>query len=181
MGINYSQGHHHRSTVHLFILAVHLVLLDHLSAGQAAVVDDSIHVGPGGELPLPVCDGGKGSDNKEWALDASSIYLREQCDGLDGLPQTHLVCQDTVLPNKQTRNQLMSKYTENDTYNIDSRFDNGYLLYQLNNSQLTPSSWYSLRVLLFLYSRDSSSFFHELGDGLGWKRVKEIKQTTISI
>lgn len=86
MGVNYSQGHHHRSTVHLFILAVHLVLLDHLSAGQAAVVDDSIHVGPGGELPLPVCDGGKRSDNKEWALDASSVYLREQCDGLDGLP-----------------------------------------------------------------------------------------------
>lgn len=42
---------------------------------------------------------------------------------------------------------------------------NTYLLYQLKSSQLTPSSWYSLSVLPFLYSLDSSNFFHELADG----------------
>lgn len=91
----------HRSSIHLFILAVHLILLDHLPTGQAAVIDNGIHVGPGGELPLPVCDGGKGSNNKERALHTSGVYLREQCDGLDGLTQTHLIGQDTVLPKKK--------------------------------------------------------------------------------
>lgn len=43
-----------------------------------------------------------------------------------------------------------------------------YLLYQLKSSQLTPSSWYSLSVLPFLYSLDSSNFFHELADGRVW-------------
>lgn len=43
-----------------------------------------------------------------------------------------------------------------------------YLLYQLKSSQLTPSSWYSLSVLLFLYSLDSSNFFQELEDGRVW-------------
>lgn len=95
----------HRSSIHLFILAVHLILLDHLSTGQAAVIDNGIHVGPGGEFPLPVCDGGKWSDNKERALDTSSIYLREQRDGLNGLTQTHLICQDTVLPKKKQKNK----------------------------------------------------------------------------
>lgn len=169
----------HRSSIHLLILAVHLILLDHLPTGQAAVVDNGVHVGPGGELPLPVCDGGKGSDDKERALDTGSVYLREQCDGLDGLTQTHLICQDTVLPRKQKKKKhpLISEYYRKYIFihTIESRSAASYLLYQLNNSQLTPSSWYSLRVLAFLYSRDSSSFFHELGDGLVWKRAKEIK------
>lgn len=43
-----------------------------------------------------------------------------------------------------------------------------YLLYQLKSSQLTPSSWYSLSVLPFLYSLDSSNFFQELADGRVW-------------
>ena len=42
-----------------------------------------------------------------------------------------------------------------------------YLLYQLKSSQLTPSSWYSLRTFPLLYSLDSSSFFHEAAGGLG--------------
>lgn len=96
----------HRLAIYLFILAVHLILLDHLSTGQAAVINNGIHVGPGGEFPLPVCDGGKWSDNKERALDTSSVYLREQCDGLDGLTKTHLICQDTVLPIKTKTKKL---------------------------------------------------------------------------
>ncbi len=43
-----------------------------------------------------------------------------------------------------------------------------YLLYQLKSSQLTPSSWYSLSVFPFVYSLDSSNFFHELAGGRGW-------------
>lgn len=78
------------------------------------MIDNGIHVGPGGEFPLPVCDGGKGSNNKERALDTSSVYLREQRDGLDGLTQTHLICQDTVLPKKKkkikNKNPLISEY-----------------------------------------------------------------------
>lgn len=62
-------------SLHLVILAVHLVLLDHLSAGQAAVVHDGVHVGPCGELPLPVGDGGEGSDDQEGALDARGVHL----------------------------------------------------------------------------------------------------------
>ena len=87
--------------LYLFILEVHLILLDHLSTGQAAMIDYGIHVGPGGELPLPVGDGGEGSNNQERALDACSIHLGQQCDGLDGLPQTHLICQNTVLPERR--------------------------------------------------------------------------------
>lgn len=97
-----------RLSVHLLILAVHLILLDHLSTGQAAVVDNGIHVGPGGELPLPVCDGGKRSDNEERTLDTGSVDLREQGDGLDGLTQTHLICQDTVLPEKGRKKRRKS-------------------------------------------------------------------------
>lgn len=51
-------------------------------------------------------------------------------------------------------------------------FCNSYLLYQLKSSQLTPSSWYSLRVLPLLYSLDSSNFFHELADGRDWAKRK---------
>lgn len=93
----------HQLSINLVILAVHLILLDHLSTSQAAMIDNGIHVGPGGEFPLPVGDSGKRSDNKERALDTSSVYLREQCDGLDGLTQTHLICQDTVLPNNNNK------------------------------------------------------------------------------
>lgn len=65
------------------------------------MVDNGIHVGPCGELPLPVGDGGERSNDQERALNASSVNLRQQSDGLDGLPQTHLICQDTVLPERQ--------------------------------------------------------------------------------
>lgn len=49
-----------------------------------------------------------------------------------------------------------------------------HLLYQLKSSQLSPSNWYSLSWLPFLYSLDCSIFFHELGDG----RSLRIKQYT---
>lgn len=95
--------------LHLLILAVHLILLDHLSAGQAAMVNNGIHVGPRGELPLPIGDGGEGSNDQEGALDAGSVHFRQQCDGLDGLPQTHLICQDTVLPEIQETGSVNTK------------------------------------------------------------------------
>lgn len=65
------------------------------------MVDDGVHVGPCGELPLPVGDGGEGGNDQERALDASIIDLGQQRDRLDGLPQTHLICQDAVLPKRQ--------------------------------------------------------------------------------
>lgn len=64
------------------------------------MVDDGVHVGPCGKLPFPVGDGGERSDDQERTLDACSMDLRQQRDGLDGLPQTHLVRQDTVLPER---------------------------------------------------------------------------------
>ena len=62
------------------------------------MVHDGVHIGPGGELALPVGDGGERGDHQEGALDACAKHLRQQRDGLDGLPQTHLVSQDAVLP-----------------------------------------------------------------------------------
>lgn len=53
------------------------------------------------------------------------------------------------------------------TYFVKVTVCDKYLLYQLKSSQLTPSSWYSLSVLPFLYSLVSSSFFHELAAGRG--------------
>lgn len=60
------------------------------------MVDHHVELGPGPELPLPVGDGGERSDDQEWPLNALHVNLIEECDGLDGLSETHLVSQDTV-------------------------------------------------------------------------------------
>lgn len=60
------------------------------------MVDHHIELRPGPELSLPVRDGGERSDDQEWPLNALYVYLIEECNGLDGLPEPHLVCQDTV-------------------------------------------------------------------------------------
>lgn len=39
------------------------------------MVDDGVHVGPSGELSLPVGDGGERGNNQEGALDSSSVNL----------------------------------------------------------------------------------------------------------
>lgn len=82
--------------VYLCVSVVHLVGLDGLAAGLAAMVDHHVELGPGAELPLPVGDGGERSDDQERPLDALHVNLVEECDGLDGLSQTHLVSQNTV-------------------------------------------------------------------------------------
>lgn len=65
------------------------------------MVHNGVHVGPGGELPLPVGDGGERSDDQEGALYSGGVHFGQQRDGLDGLPQTHLICQDAVLPERR--------------------------------------------------------------------------------
>lgn len=84
--------------LHLCVSVVHLVGLDGLAAGLATVVDHHVELGPGPELPLPVGDGGERSDDQERPLDVLHVDLVEECDGLDGLPKTHLVRQNTVSP-----------------------------------------------------------------------------------
>lgn len=81
---------------YLCISVVHLVGLDGLPAGLAAVVDHHVELRPGPELPLPVGDGGERRDDQERPLDVFHVNLVEECDRLDGLPQPHLVSQDTV-------------------------------------------------------------------------------------
>lgn len=81
----------------------HLVLQNHLPADLGSVVHDDVHVRPRAELPLPVGDGGQGGDDEEGASDAHAEDLEEERDGLDGFPQTHLICQDAVFPER--RNQ----------------------------------------------------------------------------
>lgn len=60
------------------------------------MVDHCIELSPGPELPLPVGDGGEWGNDQEWPLNALHVNLVEECNGLDGLSQTHLISQDTV-------------------------------------------------------------------------------------
>lgn len=87
---------------YLRVSVKHLVLEDHLPADLGAVVHDDVHVGPRAELPLPVGDGGQRGDDEEGAADAHVENLVEEGDGLDGLPQPHLIRQDAVFPGKGT-------------------------------------------------------------------------------
>lgn len=61
--------------IYLCIPEIHLILLEHLPADHAPVVDDHIEVGPGMELALPVGNGGERSDNEERPLDAHTVDL----------------------------------------------------------------------------------------------------------
>lgn len=82
----------------LSVSEVHFVLLQHLAAECAAMIDDDVEVGPRPELALPVSDSGEGCDDQERPFDPSGEDLVQERDGLDGFPQTHLVSQDTVAP-----------------------------------------------------------------------------------
>lgn len=72
--------------VYLWVSVVHLIGLDGLAAGLAAVVDHHIELCPGPELSLPVWDGGERGDDQERPLNALHVNLIEECNGLDGLP-----------------------------------------------------------------------------------------------
>lgn len=59
-----------------------------------------------------------------------------------------------------------------------------HLLYQLKRSQFIPSSWYSRSWLLFLYSRDFSSFCQESEAGRsygGKQRAQDIENDVSGI
>lgn len=71
--------------VYLCVSVVHLIGLDGLAAGLAAMVDHRIEFCPSPELPLPVGDGGEWGDDQEWPLNALHVNLIEECNGLDGL------------------------------------------------------------------------------------------------
>ncbi len=60
------------------------------------MIHDNVHVCPRAKLPLPVGDGGQRGDDEEGATDPHVEDLVQKGDGLDGLSQTHLVCQDAV-------------------------------------------------------------------------------------
>ena len=60
------------------------------------MVNDDVEIGPSTKLALPVSDGGERSDDEEWPFNAHTADLLQECDGLDGLSQAHLVCQDAV-------------------------------------------------------------------------------------
>lgn len=72
-------------SVYLCVSEVHLVGLDGLAAGLAAVVDHRVELGPGPELSLPIGNGGERGDDQEWPLNALHVNLVEECNGLDGL------------------------------------------------------------------------------------------------
>lgn len=83
-------------SIYLSIPEVHLVLLEHLPTDDAPVVNDDVEVGPRVELAFPVGDGGEGCNDEERRLDANAMNLLQECDGLDGLSQAHLISQDAV-------------------------------------------------------------------------------------
>lgn len=73
------------------------------------MVHNGIEIGPGTKLPLPVGNGGKGGNNEEWSFDAHAINFFKECDGLDGLSQAHLVCQDAVSSRVRPQNNVKKK------------------------------------------------------------------------
>lgn len=86
----------HIYDIYLCIPKVHLILLKHLPADHASVIHNDIEVSPGMKLALPVCNGGEWGDDEEWPLNAHTLNLLEECDGLDCFSEAHLVCQNAV-------------------------------------------------------------------------------------
>lgn len=83
-------------SVYLCVSIVHLISLDSLAAGLAAMIDHRVELGPGPKLSLPVGDGREWGDDQERPFNALHVNLIEEGNGLDGLPQAHLISQDTV-------------------------------------------------------------------------------------
>lgn len=54
---------------------IHLILLEHLPADHAAMVDDSVEMGPSAELAFPVCNGGERCNDEEWPFNAHTMKL----------------------------------------------------------------------------------------------------------
>lgn len=99
--------------IYLCIPEIHLILVEHLPADHASMVDDDIEVGPSTELTLPVGNCGERSYNEVWPLDAHAMHLLEERDGLDGLSQAHLICQDAVPSVRRGKNKIEEKIKEN--------------------------------------------------------------------
>lgn len=86
--------------IYLSIPEIHLVLLQHLPADHASMVNNDVEVSPGVKLALPVCNSRQGGDYEEGPFDANTMDLFQECDGLDGLSQAHFICQDAVAPDR---------------------------------------------------------------------------------
>lgn len=91
---------------YLRVSVEHLVLQDHLPADLRAVIHDDVHVRPGAELPLPVCDGGQRGDDEEGPADPHAEDLVQKGDGLDGLSQTHLICEYAVFSRRKNKDAM---------------------------------------------------------------------------
>lgn len=63
------------SFIYLCIPEIHLILLEHLPADHASMVDDDVEVGPSMELALPVGDGGERGNDEEWPFNAHTMNL----------------------------------------------------------------------------------------------------------
>ena len=63
------------SFVYLCIPEIHLILLEHLPADHAPVVDDDVKMCPCTELTFPVGNGGEWGDDEEWSFNAHTINL----------------------------------------------------------------------------------------------------------
>lgn len=85
---------------YLSVSVVHLVGLDGSATGLTAVINHHVELGPRPELSLPVGNSGERSNDQEWPVDPLQEDLVQEGDGLHGLPQAHLIRQDTV-PSEQ--------------------------------------------------------------------------------
>lgn len=76
----------------------------HVPAADVSEVDDDVHLRrPQLDLPLPGRDGGERHHQQEGSVELVLVeQVVEEADCLDGLPQTHLVCQDAAVPPDRT-------------------------------------------------------------------------------
>lgn len=73
------------------------------------MIDDHIKVGPSVELSLPVGNCGKWGNDEKGPFYAHTIDLLQERDGLYGLSQAHLVCEDAVTSNKWRKHNKVEK------------------------------------------------------------------------